>query len=140
MTPTATRSWLKAGAIIVVLAGVVFVLGVWPPLAGPAVLVTDFAFWPVDGAQTLAADETRLICALLGAVMAGWGVMLWLVADRLYPVDPRLARQTILTGLGTWFVLDCAASLIVGAPLNLLFNIAFLALFLIPLLRGAKTS
>ena len=140
MSLASTRSWLKASALIVILAGLVYTIGAVPPLSGLAALPTDFALWPVDGQQTLAGEEARLLCGVLGAVMAGWGVMLWLVADRLYLRDPELARLMILMGVGTWFVLDCAASLVVGAPLNLLINVAFLALFVIPLLRGANRS
>ena len=139
MPLVSTRTWLKASALIVILAGLVYALGAVPPLSGLAALSTDFALWPVDGQQTLAGEEARLLCGVLGAVMAGWGVMLWLVADRLYPRDPQLARLMILAGVGTWFVLDSAASLIVGAPLNLVFNIAFLALFTWPLLRPTRT-
>ena len=134
-----TQAWLKTAALIVVLAGVVFALGAWTPLAGPAAFLTDFTFWPIDGAQALAGAEARLMSGVLGAVMAGWGVMLWLIADRLYPVDPALVRTAILASVGIWFVVDCLASLAAGAPLNLAFNIVFLALFAIPLLRAGKS-
>jgi hypothetical protein len=136
MLVSSTRLWLKTGALVVIVAGLVFALGAFPPLAGPAAFLIDFTFWPIDGAEALAGVEARLMCGVLGAVMTGWGTMLWLIADRLYPLDPALARTVILASVGIWFVLDCLASLAVGAPLNLAFNLVFLALFAIPLLRA----
>lgn len=133
-----TQTWLKVASALTIGFGLLIGLAAHPATAGVTLVLTDLIFWPVDGAQTLAAPETRLLCAIIGGVMAGWGLMMWLVTTRLYPRDPALARMLILTGIGTWFVIDCAGSLVAGAPLNVLFNVVFLLLFVIPLRHAPR--
>lgn len=140
MTANPTAKRLKLAAAFVVLAGIVIAFGAHPATAWPVALLADLTFWPPDGAQSLAAPETRLVYGVCGGVMAGWGVMIWLVADRLYDRDPQTARLLVLAGLAVWFVTDSAASLAAGAPLNLVVNLAFLAIFLVPLMLGGKAG
>lgn len=130
-----TAARLKLAAALVVIVGLLIALGAHPATAWPAILLADVTFWPLDGAQSLAAPETRLAYAVLGGVMAGWGATIWLIADRLYARDPATARGLVLAGLAVWFVTDSAASLAAGAPLNLVVNVGFLAVFLAALGR-----
>ncbi len=113
-------------------------LATYPATAGVTLFLTDLILWPIDSAQTLASPETRMLCAIIGGVMAGWGLMLWLVATRLYPREPALARTLILTSVGTWFVIDGIGSLLAGAPLNALFNVGFLLIFVIALRHAPR--
>jgi hypothetical protein len=89
----------------------------------------------IDGAQDLAAPETRLISAIGGGVMAGWGVLLWMLSTQLFPRDPALAAKLIITSIVTWFVIDSTGSMLAGAPLNAAFNVSFLLVFCVPLWR-----
>ncbi len=75
--------------------------------------------------------------AIGGGVMTGWGIMLWMLATRLYPREPALARQLIVTSIVAWFIVDSAGSILSGAPLNALFNVSFLLIFCVPLWRAA---
>lgn len=131
-------SWLKAVSAFVTIFGLLLALGAWPPGAIVAQLVADIAFWPPDGAQTTGAPETRLMLATAGSILAGWGVMLWMVSARLFPRDPALARAMILTSVVLWFIVDGVASVAAGASFNAVLNIGFLVLFLIPLTGAAK--
>jgi len=133
MSADTTQTWLKAAAAITIGFGLMVGLAAVPATAGVTLFFTDLIFWPIDSAQTLAAPETRLLCAIVGGIMAGWGLMLWLVVTRLYPREPALARLLILTSIGAWFVIDSTGSLLAGAPLNALFNVVFLLIFVIPL-------
>lgn len=134
MSVAASHLWLRASCIVVVLAGLVFAFGAVAPLSGLAAYLTDLTFWPPDGAQALAGEEARLLSGVLGAVMIGWGAMLFLIVERVYPDDPALVRTLVLISLSAWFVADCTASLFAGAPLNIGFNVVFVLLFAIPLL------
>ena len=40
----------------------------------------------LDGAETLVASEARLLAAISGGVMVGWGVTLWLVVTFVFVV------------------------------------------------------
>lgn len=134
MSIETTITWLKAASAFLFLLGLVIALAALPATSGPALLMADGIFWPFDGAQSLAAPETRLLAAIDGGVLAGWGVMIWLVSARLYPREPALARLLILAGIGCWFVVDSAGSIAAGAPLNAVLNIGFVLLFAVPLL------
>lgn len=133
MSVHATQTWLKFAAAVTIGFGLLIGLAAHPATAGVVLFLVDLILWPVDGAQSLAAPETRMLCAIVGGIMVGWGLMMWLVVTRIYPRDPALARLLILTGIGTWFVIDSVGSLMAGAPLNALFNVGFLLLFVIPL-------
>jgi hypothetical protein len=135
MSTERARFWLRAAAATVVVFGGLIVLGAHPATAWPVASMADLIFWPFDGRQTVGAPATRLLSAITGGVMVGWGVMLWLVADRLLPRDPHLAAALIRNGSTSWFIVDSLGSLAAGAPLNVLGNAVFLAIFLLPLAR-----
>lgn len=125
--------WLKVASDVVIIFGFLTALAALSLTAAPTSFLADMIFWPVDGGQAIDTDVTHLLAAILGGVMAGWGVLLYLLTTRLYPRDPDLARMLISVSIGTWFVIDGLGSILAGASLNALFNVGFLALFLIPL-------
>jgi hypothetical protein len=140
MSGNVTVTRLKIASGLVIFFGILIALGAHPATAWPSKLMADLIFWPLDGAQSLAAQETRLMFGIAGGVMCGWGAMLWLTATRVYATDPALARLLVMEGIGIWFVVDCAGSLAAGAPLNVLFNLVFLAVFLLLLLMPQRTE
>ena len=101
----------------------------------PTEVMFDLVFYPVDSAQVLDSDTARLLSAICGGLMFGLGVMLWVVATELCRKDPALGRRIILLGIVSWYVVDSSMSVAAGAPINVLFNTAFLLLFVLPL-RG----
>jgi hypothetical protein len=133
MTHAAKQKWLETAALIIIVFGLATAAGAHPSLAEPLRLFIDFVIWPVDGAQNLATAETRLLAAICGGIVSGLGVMVWLAASRIYPRNPGVARVLILGGITTWFVIDSTGSVLAGAPLNAILNVAFLLMFWIPL-------
>jgi len=125
--------WLKVASDIVILFGLLTALAALSSTAAPTSFLADMIFWPVDGSQAIDTDVAHLLAAILGGVMTGWGVLLYLLTTHLYPRDPKLAKMLISASLGTWFVVDGLGSIAAGASLNALFNLGFLALFFIPL-------
>jgi hypothetical protein len=95
----------------------------------------DLIFWPLDGAEALAANEARLLAAISGGVMVGWGVMLWLVVTRLLPADPMLARTMLVWGMLAWFFVDSTGSLAAGAPINVALNTVLMLGIVVPAWR-----
>jgi len=140
MQAQSTVAWLKAASAIVIAFGIIVTAAASPSGAAIAGFLADVIFWPFDGAQAISAPEARLLSAISGGVMVGWGILLWLIASRLYPRDPALAKTMILWSIGSWFVIDGAGSLMADAPLNVMFNIGFLLLFVVPLMRAAKAA
>ncbi len=139
MHHNSTIKWLKIASGIVIGFGILVWVSIHPALSGLLAFLIDFALWPIDGQQTLSALELRFILAVSGGIVIGWGILLWMISTRLYPQDPQLARVMILTSMGTWFVIDGIGSVMVGAPLNVLLNIPFLLIFLIPLWNIEQT-
>jgi len=135
MDQNTTLRWLKFGSALTVLFGILIAAAATPLGAEPAQFLADLIFFPIDGAQHLAASETRLISAIGGGVMAGWGVLLWMVSTHLFPSDDALATKLIISSIGMWFVIDGVGSIAAGAPLNAAFNVSFLLIFYIPLWR-----
>jgi hypothetical protein len=128
--------WLKAASAILMIGfGLMFAVAAWPPTSGIATMFVDLLFWPLDGAQSLAAPETRIILAIGGGITVGWGVLVWQVASHVMPSEPAMARQILTRSLAAWFIIDSTCSWLAGAPLNIAANAAFLMVFLWPLMR-----
>jgi hypothetical protein len=124
------QTWPKAASAVVIGVGLLLAVGAWPPLAGPIVFLADLIIWPLDGVQTLGAPETRVFMAISGGVMVGWGVTLWKMTEHLLAEHPNAVRSIAMTGLYCWFTVDSIASVAAGVPINAVFNMSFVALFL----------
>ena len=135
MNQNTTLRWLKFGSALTIFFGLLVAAAATPVGSGPTQFLIDLIFFPSDGAQDIAAPETRLISAIGGGVMAGWGVLLWMLSTRVFPNDQVLAAKLITTSIITWFVIDSTGSILAGAPLNAAFNVSFLLIFCIPLWR-----
>ena len=134
---TSEQRGLRFAAGVTLVTGLALALTAIPALNLPVRLLADLLVWPLDGTQTLAAPETRLAFAIGGGVMAGWGLMIWQLAGEPLQRAPEAVRAIIRTSILTWFVVDSAGSAAAGAALNVLPNLVFLALFLVPM-RGAR--
>lgn len=123
-----TTTFQSLVAVLLVTLGAMFVAAAHPPLASPATLMIDLVFWPLDGAQTLAAPETRLLLAVGGGIAIGWGVTLILAASALAD-RPAAFGRILLLSIAAWFVTDTLGSYAAGAYLNMGFNMVFAAVF-----------
>ena len=98
------------------------------PVFTPVLTVfLDLAFFPVDGAPGAADPAHRFLAGILGGITTGWGVSLLAIAQG------RSLRHAIIAGGAAWFVVDSTASALSGAPMNAVYNLGFLAVFLLPL-------
>lgn len=132
--------WLKIGAASLVGFGLLVAVAAIPAMNGPAAWLLDLIYFPLDGAEAAGAPADRLLSAIAGGVMAGWGVMIWIVAGEIYPADPALGRRLILNSIITWFVIDSSMSVAAGAPLNVVGNLGFLLVFVLPVLKRTATA
>ena len=139
MANLGTVAWLKGASAVLIGFGFLIALAAVPATAGPTAFLIDLVFWPVDGAEGLAGSDMRLLCAIVGGLFVGWGMAMWLVATRLYPREPALARTIILTSVSAWFIVDSIGSVAAGAPLNAALNVGFLLAFVLPLWRPVRT-
>ena len=133
---TSEQKGLRLAAGVTMVTGLALALASVPALNLPARLLADLLIWPVDGAETLAAPETRLGLAIGGGVLVGWGLMIWQMAGEPLARMPGEVRAIIRTSVIGWCVVDSAGSVAAGAALNVLPNLVFLALFLLPMRRA----
>lgn len=126
---------LKAAAAVVAGFGMIVALAALPATSGIANLLADIVFWPLDGAPQIDSPAARLLAAIAGGVLVGWGATLWLVAAYVLPKESGAAACIVRVGILSWFAVDSLASIAAGAPLNAVLNIGFVVAFLWPL-RG----
>ena len=70
---------------------------------------------------------------VLGAVMAGWVLLMLLIVRGPLKGGLPWARKFLIQSLSLWFVLDTLMSLVLGYPTHALFNIPFAVALGIPL-------
>lgn len=135
MPQTSIQKLLQAASAAVIAFGALTALAAHPTTGQPLALLADVIVWPLDARPTFDHQATRILAAIGGGVMVGWGVLLWQLATHLLPANPSLAAKLIRGSVAAWFAIDSTFSVIAGAPLNVVANAAFLAAFLWPLSR-----
>ena len=134
MTVTTRVLWLKIAAGVIWAFSVPTLLGiVWGPARAFLNGFLDVAIWPVlDGAQRLEGAEANMLLAIISGFSLAIGWFVWTMATVVMPRDPALARRTIAIAMGGWFALDSIGSWLGGAGGNVLLNVGFALLFLVP--------
>jgi hypothetical protein len=129
------RPFQTAVGVLLIAFGLGTALASFPAFAEPTRLFIDLMIWPLDGKQSLASPETRLLCAILGGILVGWGVTMWRLASltSLSEISSSDLVGAMRSGLLAWFVVDSTASVLAGAPVNAAVNAAILAGLLVPL-------
>lgn len=117
-------AWMTIASAALIGFGLAVAAASHPALAAPVVLLGDLIFWPLDGAPDMGLPAARLLAAIAGGVMAGWGVMLLAFARG------KGVRAALAQGAIAWFVVDSLGSILAGAPINVAMNLGFLGLFL----------
>jgi hypothetical protein len=125
-------NWLLAVAAGVVLFGLFLV--VFPSLAKQGFSLLVYA--STDNIDSFGAEPVRYIGlahAVIGGVMVGWGVGLFLVVRSFFARGEPAAWNLVALSVATWFVPDTSYSLASGYWQNALLNTVFLAVFALPL-------
>lgn len=120
--------------------GLLFFLTVFTPVSAITLFLVDAVRWPLDGAQSLDAPETKLMLAISAGLITGWGVMLLMLTRDVYATDPEKGGRLILAGIASWFIIDSAGSILSGFSLNAVANLGFLGLFVLPVLLRKKDA
>ena len=125
-------SWLVVLTSGLILFGLSLVLAPGPTQA--------FCYWlllgsaappPTFGAEAVA--YVQFVYGILGAVIAGWGVLLLaVVAGPLRRGDPG-AWPAVYGSVAVWFVTDSTLSIVSDHWANVVPNVAFLVPYLAPL-------
>lgn len=84
------------------------------------------------------ADYLTFVYSVLGAVMIGWAVMMFLVLLGSFKRGEREGWYTMAVSLTVWFVVDSFISVWNGFAINAAFNLVFYILYAIPLAATYK--
>ena len=132
-TAVSVERGLKFAAGVTVVTGLFFAVASTASTDGAVRQLLDLVFFRLGDGPDRLADSHHLGNAILGGVMVGWGVMVWLLTDRFLRRAPRDVKQILMVGLTCWFVVDSAGSIASGGWPNALLNVGFFGLFLVPL-------
>ncbi|MHB0915097.1 MAG: hypothetical protein ACYC57_10735 [Thermoleophilia bacterium] len=123
--------WLVVAALVVLLFGAAFVF-----LPGPLQRLFESLYFAPRSSAPLGADAADYVAfmgAVLGAVMAGWAVLLLYVLYGPFRRMEPAAWDMIAVSLGAWYILDTAFSLFSGFWQNAVLNTGMLVMFAAPL-------
>lgn len=124
--------WLKAASVITIVTGLAASCASHPAGEGLWLLLFDILNWPLDGIPGGFDAVSRPLNAVLGGVMTGWGLMMYgLLNPKIFCDGIRIV---LLRGLLLWFAVDSIGSFAADIPGNVILNMAFLGMFLPPLL------
>ena len=97
-------------------------------------LFSWFGFGPAKAIDTPAVREyLRLPYRVLGAVMAGWSLLMIQIVRGPLKEESTWAWTFLVRSLSLWFVLDTGMSLVLGYPAHAVFNIPFAVALGVPL-------
>lgn len=131
--------WLKGWSLFTIAFGAMFAVMDLSGLGTPARLFTDVVFLRMPGSVPLApGKEGLLMGTLMGAVMMGWGLYMHQTVETMARADARQLRRAVTWAFTLWFVVDQAASWRMGAYGNMLSNVAFYAVFMLPFVAGQR--
>ena len=131
---------LKGACLVIFLAGLMGAAAAVPALAAPWALLLDLTQWPVDGAQNVAASEARILSAIAGGLTCGWSVMFYGLAAGPIARGDRDIRALAVASVLTWFTVDSLASVAAGWAGNVVVNLVFAGMLLVPFLLDRSPS
>lgn len=135
MSPdTRMRALSLAAICFLILPGLLMVAGLPFSRHGLMDAFLDLGVMPFDGHQQVDTSASRLLTAILGGVLAGFGIVVLQVARMVYPRDPTLAASILVPAIMGWYVIDSVGSLVAGGWMNALLNTIYAVVLLVPLL------
>ena len=129
--------WLEV--VLVLVLGYALLLVVAGATAGS--LFSWFGFGPDKSIDTDAVrDYLKLPYMVLGAVMAGWALLMIQIVRGPLKENSTWAWNILVRSLTLWFILDTGMSLVLGYPMHALFNVPFAIALGVPLVRLKPTN
>jgi hypothetical protein len=129
--------WLKGWSLFTIAFGAIFAVMDLSGLGQPARLFTDIAFLRMPGSAPLSVGKEGLLMGgIMGAVMMGWGLYVHQTVETLARADAGVLRRALIGAVTRWFLADQAVSWRAGAYGNMVSNVAFYVVFMLPFVMG----
>jgi hypothetical protein len=123
---------LRAICLITMITGLVSALGSHPNTQLPWAYLFETIEWPKTQAPTVFSHEARILSAVTGGVLFGWGLALLLIVNGPITRGEPEGRRIYLVSVLAWLVIDTSASYAASWPGNMVLNVVFFAAFLVP--------
>lgn len=133
MSPQSAARMMRIAAWITLLSGIGIAAALVPGLER---MFNGFLAIVIPGSEGMAAlttTEAKMITAIDGGLLAGFGVMLLLIVVPAIEAGNDVIKRAATIAILVWFVVDGTGSAIAGAPLNIVSNSVFLIAYLVPL-------
>lgn len=132
------QRWLFVVSIIICIAGVVIVL-----LSGTLIFdvfnqLINPVFWGSTSVGDNAKGFQQFVYAILGAIMASWGLFMVFIAHYPFRNKEKWAWRCIVAGIVLWFVLDTFFSIYYQVYVNAIANTGLLILVMLPVFFTRK--
>ncbi|MEO0918247.1 MAG: hypothetical protein AAFY31_14880 [Pseudomonadota bacterium] len=128
---TNQQTAMKRAAWVTIILGFLFALTALPLLHPAAHLILQIAYWPIHDVPSGLEVPAPLLVAITGGLMTGMGGMLWALGRYVSPISQEATAHVAKITAWSWFCTDSTMSVLVGAPMNVVLNAAFLALMLV---------
>lgn len=128
---TQQQKAMRGAAWITIGTGLVLAASALPPLHPLVHVFLQIAYWPLHPVPADLVVPAPVLVAISGGLTTGLGGMLLALGRCVAPIAPHAAAQVTRYAAWSWFCTDSAASILVGAPMNAVVNLSFLALMLI---------
>jgi formate/nitrite transporter FocA (FNT family) len=140
MTKKMHKTWLKVTSISIFGYAFLFFLGTIKNFCKPIEFVLDLSSFPLDKLQRYDSPTSIFLSALLGGILFGWGMLIFLLSNKIFDQAPEQVRKIVLTSILSWFVVDSLASVFSGNINNVITNVALLLLLVGPLWKPARIN
>lgn len=134
MTPQSAARLMRIAAWLTIVSGIAIAAAVIDGMGSGFDLFLGLVIPGSEGMAALASTEAKMITAIDGGLLAGFGAMLLLIAAPAIEQGNSQIMRAATISLLVWFVIDGVGSAIAGAPLNILSNSLFLIAYLLPLI------
>jgi hypothetical protein len=133
------RRWLLIVSLVIVAFGLV--LAAFNQTAIFDIVFNDRvnpAFWQSAKVGPSVVGFQQWIYGVLGATVAGWGIVMAFIAHGPFVRKEKWAWQALAAGLALWYLTDTAVSAYFEVWINVAFNTALLAALGLPLIATKR--
>jgi hypothetical protein len=133
MIPRFWYRWLVVATVGLMAFGIAMVVAPGIAKFGFSALIYTDGHFISTSFSPQANGYVALVHGVLGAVLVGWGLQIFLVIKGPFLKAQPTAWSSIAIPLAVWFVIDTSFSILAGYRQNAVLNTGLLAVFAIPL-------
>jgi len=124
------QKWLLVSGIIVSIFGISMVLNINSEKFNSLI---DPAFWGNETPNIQVRNFQQWVYGVLGATMAGWGILIAFIAAIPFKKKEKWSRNCIIAGILSWYILDTFISLKANVEFNAIGNTVLVIIILMPI-------